>query len=192
MYKMAVTCSLKDLVSLRTMSTENRRSAELWKKFQDSTSIVDASKFVLKSRSVEFATVIRSVSSNKIITYACGEKCAFITREPVPDSMSTFEDVCVSNAYTAYTRSFLSDDFSILMNSAMQSMGVVFYHGRPIVYLNVLVHDSVFDLIENQDSRVKLAEFCSSQNIADFKPIKGSFEELICDSFVVVGGSTNE
>ena len=72
MYKMAVTCSLKDLVSLRTMSAENRRSAELWNKFQDSTSIVDASKFVLKSRSVEFATVIRSVSSNKIITYACG------------------------------------------------------------------------------------------------------------------------
>ena len=189
MFKLALTCSLNELVSLRSISAESRKSAELWSKFQNSVSLVDDSKFVLKSRSVEFATVIRSVSSNKIITYACGAKCAFITREPVPDSMSTFEDVCVSNAYTAYTRSFLSDDFSILMQSTMQSMGVVFYCGRPVVYLNVLVKDSVLDQALKHDG-VKLADYCSLDSISDFRPIKGSFEELISDSFVCVGGGT--
>lgn len=190
MYKMALSCSLKDLVSLRTISAESRKSAELWDKFQRSVSLVDESKFVLRSRCVEYATVIRSVSSNKIVTYAGGSRCAFITREPVPDDMSTFEDVCVSNAYTAYTRSFLSEDFSILMNSAMQSMGVLFYHGRPIVYLNVLVHDSVFDMVENKDPRVRLADFCSVDSISSFKAISNSFEELISDSLVLVGEST--
>ena len=189
MFKLALTCNLKELVSLRSMSAESRKSAELWSKFQNSVSLVDDSKFVLKSRSVEFATVIRSITDNRLVTFAGGTRCAFITRENVPDSMSTFDDVCVSNAYSAYTRALVSEDFEILMQSTMQSMGVVFYCGRPVVYLNVLVKDSVLDQALKHDG-VKLADYCSLDSISEFRPIKGSFEELISDSFVCVGGCT--
>lgn len=189
MFKMALSCNLKDLSALRSMSAESRKSAELWSKFQECVSLVDESKFVLKSRVVEFATVIRSVYSDKIITFSGGSRCAFITKEVVPDSLSTFDDVCVSNAYAAYTRALISEDISILMQSDMQSMGIVFYGGRPIVYMNVLVQDEVFDMVLNHTGDVKVAEYCEISDISDFKPIGGSFEEAVADSLVIVGGN---
>ena len=55
--------------------------------------------------------------------------------------------------------------------------------------MNVLVKDCVFDLALKHDG-VKLADYCSLDSISDFIPIKGSFEELISDSFVCVDGGT--
>lgn len=188
MFKMAITCGLKELNHLRKMSADNRKSYELWEKFQDSVSILDCNKFILRSRTVEFATVIRSITSNKIVTFSGGSRCAFMTEEPIQDALSTFEDVCVYNAYMSYTRAFVTNDISNLMDSTMQSMGVVFYKNRPIVYLNVLVCDSVFDMAEDRRGPIMMPDYCSISDIRSVAPLSGSFEELIRDSFVVTGG----
>lgn len=187
-YKLAITCGISSLRELRHLSTKGRKSKELWEEFKRCSSLVSDSEFVTRNRIVEFATVIRSVNTNRLITHSCGSRCAVITREPVKDEYATFDDVCIANAYAAYTRSVLSDDLSLLARSTMQSMGIVFYSSRPIVYMNVLVQDEVFSMIESGLNNIRIPEYCSVCSIQEFNPISGSIEDLISDSFVVVGG----
>ena len=186
-YKLAITGSLKDLKTLRALSAQDRKSQDLWNLFEKSVSVVPEEKFVLPSRQVDFITLIRSVYSNQMITFGHNSMCTVRTCEPLTAPDMTLNDICITNAFKAYTQTFTilnPGKQSAIMNSQPQIMGVINYHDRLSVYLNVLVEDSVFSLLDVTDAI--LCEGAQLVPIQSFTPVKGSREELLVDSLVIV------
>lgn len=186
-YKLAITGNLRDLKAIRALSAENRKSQELWDLFEKSTSLVEEDKFIMPHRQVDFITLIRSLYSNKIITFGNNTMCTVRTCEPLQSRDMSLNDICITNAFKAYTQSFQvlnPGKQNALLNSQPQVMGVINYHNRLSVYLNVIVEDRVFDLLDIKD-----ATLCHGAQLVPiplFTPVKGSREELITDSLVIV------
>lgn len=187
-------CSQQEIEQMHKDSAENRKSLSLWEHFQASVSLVHDSHYnaVLKdvpSRTFSYITLIRSLCSNRIVAFGESlERCLFSSCEPVKPE-TTLYDSCLLNAYKAYFPSIQilnPGKKSALSQSMPQLMGIVSHDGNLYVYVNVLVDDSVFDLIDIGDA--VLPKGYSLVPIPDFRPLHGSLEEHILDSLVCTGG----
>lgn len=192
-YNFAITRT-DQYAKLRELSKANYKSAELWTLFSDSCSPVPEEVPVPDKYLVQFVTLIRTVWDNRVLVYGNNSHtCLRRTSVPLSDPLMRLDEACTVNAHAALTNSFTIDNPGMQLRyaeSAMQFMGVVFHDDKCFVYLNVLVKDSVFDLVEDGD-----AHFDSQTRlvpIQEFTPTPDTLDALLWSSIVKVKGDTED
>lgn len=192
MYKMCITRT-DNYQQLRNLIEKNYKSKELWELFEQSCTPIQEEVFYPEEYTVNFITLVRTATDNRVLTSAGERLCMFRSEVLLADASTSLYDAVVLNAHAVYCNVLVVDNpgkRSMYANSFLQPMGVVYFKGQFFVYSNVLVSDEVFDLVTIGDAHLR--EGLSITSIRDFCALPDTVDELLADSLVVVKGDTND
>lgn len=167
-----------------SLSRQDYKSLETWTYVQEAFVYDTADNKKVSPTQIQFATLIRSNYSNRVLTFGNRSTCLVTSITPLPDGVEpTLENAYLINAHGVYTNSIgLSPAVNFLYSrSYLQPLGIVFYNDVCTVVSNVIVDDVVFDSATYNTG-------CELMYIQDFHPLRGSIDEPISSSLVLVKG----
>lgn len=189
MYKPMFNGDKRTLNELQSISRYDRKSKNLWEEYAKYVVLVDEKLPLTKRGTVKFLTAVRSTYSNRVLVYAGGSDFLIKSSVLVTSPDTTFNDLCVVNAHTAFTSVVDAPNEVLAKHSDLQSCGIVCYNNQMFVYLNVLMDEVLTDMIECGEAT--LCNGAAIEEIIDFQPAPGSLSDYMKESLVIVGGDTD-
>lgn len=191
MYKMCITRT-DNYRQLRDLIEKNYKSKELWELFEQSCTPIQEEVFYPEEYTVNFITLVRTTTDNRVLTSAEERLCMFRSEVPLADASTSLYDAVVLNAHAVYCNALVIDNpgkRDMYANSFLQPMGVVYFKGQFLAYSNAIVSNEVFDLVTLGDAHLR--EGLSITRIENFRAFPDTVDELLANSLVVVKGDTD-